>query len=170
MMNEIASRFYPKSKRPLSELSIDELILLNKYILTKLEEILSKPIIRAFRGVKLSHVLILIDAKNKIDNNKAVKTVKKYKLQKVGEVIMNVVGVLNPAKWFQKIVIDPTTNLLLKQVLLTCIDYIGEETYKVYSKRALKNTEDELEHLLKTINNDKKEITLTINQVTEEEI
>ena len=35
MMNEIASKFYPKSKRPLSELSVDELILLNKYILTK---------------------------------------------------------------------------------------------------------------------------------------
>ena len=170
MMNEIASKFYPKSKRPLSELSIDELILLNKYILSKLEEILSKPIIKAFRGVKLSHILLLIETKNNIDKNKVVKTVKKYKLQKVGEAVINIVGILNPAKWFKKLIIDPTTNLLLKQVLLTCIDYIGEETYKVYSKTALKSTEDELEKLIEVINKDKKEITLSINQVTEEEI
>lgn len=170
MMNEIASQFYPKSKRPLSELSLDELILLNKYILTKLEEILSKPILRAFRGIKLSHVLMIIETKNNIDNSKTVKTVKKYKLQKVGEVLINVVGILNPAKWFKKLVIDPTINILLNQVLLTCIDYVGEETYKVYSKTALKKTEDELNNLLEVINKDKKEITLTINQVTEEEI
>ena len=37
MINEIAKEFYPNSKRPLAELSIDELITMNRYLLNKLE-------------------------------------------------------------------------------------------------------------------------------------
>ena len=79
MMNKIASHFYPDSKKPLAELSIEELILLDRYIMDKLELILSKVKINMFKKLKLSTILKLLNLKQNVENNIVVKTTKKYK-------------------------------------------------------------------------------------------
>ena len=51
LMNNIASLYYPESKHPLSELTIKELILLDQYLVEKVDNLLSKFPLKVFKKV-----------------------------------------------------------------------------------------------------------------------
>lgn len=159
LIKDIASKFYPKSKNPVCELSINELIMLDEYIIKKIDTLLSKNGLNLFKNLKLSTIVLLINKKNEIDNTKVVKTVKKYKLQKVFDVALTVLNFINPYIWFKKLVVNPLIGLLVNKICLLCYTIIGEETYNVYSKQAFINDDDELKELLTSIEKDKTQLS-----------
>ena len=76
----IAKKFYPKSKHPLCEISVDELLMLGVYISNRMDEILDHKGLRFLRKIKVSYVLGFYDVKEDISNNEVIKTTKKYKI------------------------------------------------------------------------------------------
>ena len=173
MMVEIASKFYPKSKKPLMELSLHELILLDQYIVKKLDDLLSKKGISLFKNLKLSTIMNLVDKKTTIDNNALVRNAKKFKFKEIYGFALTLINIINPYFWFKKIVINPSINLLLNKVFLVCYSIIGEETYNVYSKQAFVEEDSKLKELLNTIDKQSEKIKkegLLVNQVSEEKI
>ena len=140
LVNNIASKCFPNSKKPLQELSIDESILLAKYVIQRIEEILDKK------------VVTLLTTKKKIDNNAIVKEAKKVsKIAKIGLTIVNTI-----AKPF-KLIGTGTKNLILNKIMLVTFDIIGEETYKIYTKQAMKSMSPEYQEFLKEVEEEIKE-------------
>lgn len=130
----IASRFFPNSKHPVFELSIDELILLANYISLRVDEILSKRGLRVFRKLKISTIVGWTDVKKTIDDNPIIKATKKYKISETLTAAKKVINVINPLWWAKRFISTASMNLLLKKVCLVIMGIIGEETYKIYSK------------------------------------
>lgn len=145
LIRQIASRFYPKSKEPLAELTFEELTLLADYILNKLNRLMDKGPLKVVRKIKLSWVLQLLNMKSSIDKTPVVKTAKKYKLGKIGKAISTTLQFLNPAMWFRKLVYDPCINLISQKIVLVIIETIGQETYHIYSKQAFLDPLEEKE-------------------------
>lgn len=130
----IASRFFPNSKHPVFELSIDELILLANYISLRVDEILSKRGLRIFRKLKISTIVGWTDVKKTIDENPIIKATKKYKISETLTAAKKVINVINPLWWAKRFISTASMNLLLKKLCLVIMGIIGEETYKIYSK------------------------------------
>ena len=91
MASDIARKFFPKAKRPLAELSLDEMLKLSIYISDRINEIVDRPGLRLIKSVKLSTILSL---------SKIVKISKKI-------IIISNINVAN--------------NIILKYSLLSCV-------------------------------------------------
>lgn len=154
MINDIAGQFYPKSKRPLMELSIEEIIMLDRYIIKKVEELFSHRGLSLFKNVKLSTIAKLIETKSTIDNNAVVKTAKRYRLRKIGNVILTGLNLINPYFWVKKLIINPSINLIIKKICITCYAIAGEETYNIYSKQIFMEDDEILKDIVSSINNE----------------
>jgi len=130
---DIAKKFYPKSRYPYLELTLDETLLLNHYITDRLEELLRGRILRLFRGMTLSKLVELNETKNKIENNPIIKTATKYnKVTKAAFAVMNAV---NPVYWGRRFTQDIALQIILVKIGMAMIAITGEETYKIYSKK-----------------------------------
>lgn len=132
--NIVASTYYPNSKYPLYELSIDELIKLLKYLSDRIDGVFSRTILKPFRKMTVSQVFRLLDAKKKIEENKLIKTANKAKPNKIFKAISTVINYANPFYWIKRVVINTTINLTLNKVFLLVIDIVSDETNKAYSK------------------------------------
>lgn len=130
----IARKYYPDSKRPLYELSIDEVLMLTVYISNRLDEILDAKGLRLFRKLKVSQIIGMTEIKEKIEANSIVKATKKYKVLEAISAAKKVINVVNPVYWARKAVIDKSLNFAIKKLCLIIIATCGEETYKIYSK------------------------------------
>ena len=150
LINDIAKVYYPDSKHPLSEISIEELIKLNLYITERIEKIFQNKILKIFKGVKISRLMWLIDTKNKMESNKLVKAAKKMKLQNVLPKVLNALNIFNPAYWGNKITLSSIDYLVVNKVILLLINVVGIETAKVYSKNLFEDT-DEIDEMLESI-------------------
>lgn len=158
---DIASKFYPDSKYPYLELTIDETILLNHYITDRLDELLSGKIFRLFRGMTIRRIVEIYDSKEKIEKNKIVKTAKKHRLGKIASSTMKVINAVNPFYWFRKLTFDKAIDLIILKISLALIAITGEETYKIYSKKVFNkdktittNIEDLYEELRTELENE----------------
>jgi len=143
LMNDIAKTYYPDSKYPLYELSIDEVIILSNYITNRIDNLFEGVILKKIKNVKISTILKIVDMKKKIDQNKIVKAANKTKLPKGIKITMTILNSLNPVYWVKKVMIDGTFNLIVNKIALTIIEVVGEETANVYSKNVFKKTSDE---------------------------
>ncbi len=130
---DIAKKFYPKSKYPYLELTIDETLMLNHYITNRLEELLNGKILRLIRGKTLASLVELNDTKTKIESNPIVKTAKKYK--NVTKTAITILNAVNPVYWFRRLSQETVMNIVLVRIGLSLIAITGEETYKIYSKK-----------------------------------
>jgi hypothetical protein len=130
---DIAKKFFPRSKYPYLELTLDETLMLNHYITDRLEEVLSGRILRLFRGMTLSKLVELNETKNKIENNPIVKTAKKY--NKVTKAAFAVINAVNPVYWGRRITQDIALQIVMVKIGTALIGITGEETYKIYSKK-----------------------------------
>ncbi len=130
---DIASKFYPNSRYPYLELTIDETLKLNHYITDRVEEMLSGKILGLTRGMTLSKIVEMNNTRVKIENNPFVKTAKKF--NKVTQVAVATMNAVNPVYWIRK----GTTALVLPMIMvkigMSIIAITGEETYKIYSKK-----------------------------------
>ncbi|MBQ3253447.1 MAG: hypothetical protein IJA65_02735 [Acholeplasmatales bacterium] len=151
----IATRFYPNSKYPLLEISVDEAILLVGYIQKRIDDILDKRGIRLLKKLKISSIVNLTQKTNQVVDSKlfqvgldiggAVSTIKK------------IVNVVNPAWWFRKVFVDKSMNIILNKLCVIIIAVVGEETYKIYSKKVFNQDveiESNIDQLVSSLDNE----------------
>ncbi|MFA5470498.1 MAG: hypothetical protein WC219_00435 [Acholeplasmataceae bacterium] len=139
---DIAKKFYPKSKYPYLELTVDETLNLAHYITDRVEDLLQGKILRMTRGLTLAKIYELNETKTKIDNNKFVKAARKY--SKVTKAAVAVLNAVNPVYWFRKLTKETALNIIVVRIGLSIIAITGEETYKIYSKKVF-NVEKTIE-------------------------
>lgn len=130
----IARRYFPKSKHPVLELSIDELILLCNYISKRVDEILGHRGLRILRKIKISTIVGLSDTKKIIEDNPIVKATKRYKIYETLAAAKKVINVVNPVWWAKKLITNSVMKIITNKLCLVILGIIGEETYKIYSK------------------------------------
>ena len=135
LTQDISRKFFPKSKRPFAELSVDELLSLAVYISNRVNELLDRPALRMVKKVKLSTILALGDAKVAIEASDLMKVTKKYKVMQIMNSVKGALNVLNPVYWFKKTIMNSTLDFAVNKLCLAIIEIVGEETYKIYSKR-----------------------------------
>ena len=135
LVTDIARKFFPKSKRPLAELTIDEILSLFVYVSERINGILDRPGLRLIKKLKLSTLLALGDAKKVIDDSALMKLTRKYKLKKIFSAVMGVVNIFNPVYWARHLFINTSIDFAINKLCVSVIGIVGEETYKIYSKR-----------------------------------
>ncbi|MCM1130921.1 MAG: hypothetical protein NC325_04405 [Anaeroplasma bactoclasticum] len=129
----IAVRYYPKSNHPFLELSINEITMLTGYITSRVDDILNHRGIRMLRKLKISTIVNLSAKTKDIEESKAFQTTKtiSQNLSKAKYVL----DIINPLKWGRKLIVDRIINMIVDQICLVIISIVGEETYKIYSKK-----------------------------------
>jgi hypothetical protein len=132
LIHDIARVYFPDSKYPIYELSIDELMTLIHYITDRVDSLFKGPILRPLKKIRISYILKVIDTKRKIDENKAVKTASK--LRTPWKVTKTVLNIFNPVYWVRKLMISTTLVAVTNKICGIIIDVVGEETNNVYSK------------------------------------
>ena len=131
-ITEIAKKFYPKSKHPMLELNVSELLVLNRQVTERLEGLFNKPVIRWLRKIKVSQIVGAYDLKKKLDENEP--------LQKILDFGKEASGIMKLFRWNK-----PTTwvgfglgkllDLVASKICLAAISFASEESYKIYSKK-----------------------------------
>lgn len=146
LIHDIAQVYFPESKYPIYELSIDELMTLIHYITDRVDSLFKGPILKPLKRIRISYILKIIDTKKKIDENKAVKTASKLKTP--WKAAISVLNMFNPVYWVRKLMISTTLVAVTNKIFGIVIDVVGEETNKVYSKSVFnieRNTHLEIE-------------------------
>lgn len=141
LANNISSIFYPNSKHPIAELSAEELIKLDYYIMARIEKELDKPILRRLKKLRISAVLNTVDAVKQVNDNKIVKQAKKMKIGGIGAVISNALNVFNFGYYGKKlggVIAMKGLNSLIDNIFTI----IGEEVFKIYSKNIFVSDEE----------------------------
>ena len=157
----IASSFYPNSKYPYAELSIDETIELFSYIHVRLEQMFDKKVLKLFKKLKISTIIeASLNTKNVVDS-KAFKAAKE--VSDKAKIVKSIINVINPFNYIKRFTVNLGINAALNAILTSTIGIVGEEAYKIYSKKVLNlesnidtgNDEilDELENELTNIKN-----------------
>jgi len=135
LVEEISKYFFPESKYPMLELSVNELLNLNHYITDRIDKLLDKPIIKNTKNMQVTKIMQMYDKKKLVDENRLVKAAKKYKVGKAFKYGSMAVNAVNPVYWFRKVVINTSVNVMTRKVCIVIIGIVGEETTKVYSKK-----------------------------------
>lgn len=130
----IAKKFFPESKHPLYELSINEVLMLGTYVSKRLDEVLDFKGLRILRKLKITNIVGFTEVKEKIESNSIVKATKKYKVMEALSATKKVINIVNPVYWARKFFINTTINMVIKKLCIVMIGVVGEETYKIYSK------------------------------------
>jgi hypothetical protein len=132
---DISKKFYPRSKYPYLELTLDETLALNHYITDRIDTMFQSRLLKLTRGTTLRRIVELGDVKETIDNTKIMKTAKKYKVAEIASVTVKTLNAVNPVYWIRKGVKDVGTSVILSKLGLSIIAITGEETYRIYSKK-----------------------------------
>ncbi|AOF54816.1 putative effector [Maize bushy stunt phytoplasma] len=146
---EISSQFYPSSKYPYLELTIDESLILIFYINQRVDKVFQNKILIMFRKMTLKRIFVIremVVKKNMIQ--------KYQKVAKVTNTFNNIRNFFNPFHWFKKIIFDKPLGLIYHQIGVSLIAITGEEVYKIYSKKIFETEEDlekDLQKVLDTI-------------------
>ena len=156
----ISTRYYPNSKYPMLELSIDELILLLGYIEKRLDEILDKRILRLVKRAKISTIYDISVKSSRVVQSKTYEVSKN--VTKGVNTAKKVLNIINPAWWFRKTIMDTALDKILDKLYLVLIAIVGEETYKIYSKKFLNDesldfSSDGVDEIVNSIEDDLKE-------------
>jgi len=153
LIEEISKYFFPESKYPMLELSVNEFITLNHYVTDRIDQMLNKPLLKNTKNVRVTKFVQMYDKKKSIERNKVVKSLKKYKVDKAAKYASMAVNAVNPVYWFRKAVIKTSVDAMTKKISVVIIGIVGEETVKVYSKKLF---DKELE--IDVVNEDIKQI------------
>lgn len=135
LMNEIARYYFPESKYPMYELSIQEILDLTRYITERIEGLVNGKFVRRFKNYRVSTIINIINKKKALDNSKLMKLSKKLQISKFYSFSRAVLNYANPIYWFRKFAIKPSTTLLTKEVCKYVIQIFGEETNTIYGKK-----------------------------------
>ncbi|MGA0448030.1 MAG: hypothetical protein ACLTFB_01505 [Candidatus Phytoplasma pyri] len=143
---EIVVGFYPNSPYPYFELTIEESLLLFKYINKRLDKLFENRILKIFRHMTLRKIFVL----KKMFIEKSI--IKRYKkTQKKITVFSNVINLVNPFYWFKKLVLEQSMQIIFSKLGESIIIIFGEEMYKIYSKKMFSYQEKSEEDLTKLL-------------------
>lgn len=145
LSNQIAGYYYPNSKYPLYELTIEEILTLLIYVSERVDKILEKSIYRPFRKLSISQIVKIMETRKNSENSKVVKVAEKsLTASKAGMMVLNYA---NPYYWLKKIVFGGASTYTTNKIALVIIDVVADEINKLYSKRIF-NTEDNFNSLI----------------------
>ena len=122
-INQIATLYYPTSKYPLYELTIEEMILFLHYLSNRIDEVFDHPILKPFKKISVSKIFEIIDTKKRIDENKIVKATKKAHVGKIKSFLIDAVKIINHI------------SFATRKISLIIIDIVADESNKTYSKK-----------------------------------
>ncbi len=135
LIEEISRYFFPNSKYPMLELSVNELLELNHYITNRIDEILETPILKNAKKTRVITIVNMYEKKRAIEESKLAKAAKKYRFGKVLKYGAMALNVVNPVYWFRKLVLSTSIDAITRKLCVTIISIVGEETANVYSKK-----------------------------------
>jgi hypothetical protein len=135
LMDEISHYYFPNSKYPMLELSVNEIITLNQYITERMDQILNQPLLKNTRNIRITKIVQAYELKKSLDEKKIIKAAKSKPVKKTMKVALTALNIMNPAYWFRKLVINTSMDFVTKKICLMIIGVVGEETSKVYSKK-----------------------------------
>ncbi|WAN63617.1 hypothetical protein RS022_08180 [Candidatus Phytoplasma rubi] len=150
---EVSSTFYPESDFPYLELNIKESLALIHYVHDRLDSLFNKKIIFYFKKMTLRQIFVL---KQKLVDQKYVH--KYRKTRKIYNVFSNTLNLLNPFHWVKITFMKIFYNKIIVKIGCSIITIMGEEIYKVYSKKIFEtqNIDDILKELEQEIKNTNK--------------
>ena len=163
---DIATKFFPKSKYPAAELTIDEILELLIYVSNRVNEIVDRPALRMVKKLKLSTIISLGDAKKIIEDSPLMKITKKYKIKQALGKVFGFLNILNPVYWVRRLAFNTTLDIAVNKLCLSVIGIVGEEVYKIYSKRVFNEEriiDTKVDELLASMEKD-------LENVTDEEV
>lgn len=143
LMQEISHHYFPDSKYPMYELSIQEIIDLTFYVTKRVEKIVDGKFLRLFKNARISTIINILEKKKALDNSKLMKLSRKLHISKLYSASRTILNYANPIYWFRKLTIKPSVTLLTKEVCKMIIEIVGEETNKIYSKKLFASPDDE---------------------------
>lgn len=132
---DIAKKFYPRSKYPYLELTIDETLDLNHYITDRIDSLFQNKILKLTRGITLRKIVEIGEVKATIEDIKIVKAAKKFGISEIAKTTSKALHAVNPAYWIRKGTTDIAVNVISNKLGMMIIAITGEETYKIYSKK-----------------------------------
>ncbi len=132
---DIASKFYPNSKTPHLELTLDETIKLNHYITDRVDQLTNHRLLKLFRKYTLSYIYDVTTKTKKVKESKVLKAAEKYGIDEIYKASMTAINVVNPVYWLRRLANEQVLERILVQIGLAIISITGEETYKIYSKK-----------------------------------
>lgn len=131
-INEVSSQCYPDKKFPLYELSINEILGGIMILHGKLNKFINHPLCNNLKNVHVSTILSIEENIAKpvmtIYNKKIVRFL--YKSYKIFRTITNFV---NPIFYIKKIMSKTIFKKGKKDIVLICLDFIGNCTYEIYT-------------------------------------
>jgi|LGVF01.2.fsa_nt_gb hypothetical protein len=164
LVEEISRYFFPSSKYPMYELSVNELIELNHYITNRIDEILEVPILKNAKKARIITIVNMYEKKKALQDSKIARAAKKLKLGKVAKYGGMALNAVNPVYWFRKLVLSTSIDAMTRKLCVAIIGVVGEETSKVYSKKLFDKdielglVEENMESLLSEGDDDSEEV------------
>ena len=137
---DIASKFYPESKTPHLELTLDETLKLNHYITDRIDTLTQHKLLRLFRKYTLSYIYDVTTKTKKVKDNKLLKLAEKYGVNEIYKASITTINAVNPIYWLRRLANEQVLERILVQIGLAIISITGEETYKIYSKKVFNET------------------------------
>ena len=138
---DISRKFYPESKTPYLELTLDETLLLNHYITDRVDHMTKHPLLKLFRRYTLSSLYDITTTTKKVKESKVVKKAKEFGVDEVLNASMSAINVMNPVYWIRRFTNDQIIDRILVKIGSAMIAIVGEETYKIYSKKVFQKDE-----------------------------
>lgn len=163
----IASSFYPDSKYPLLEITLDEAIDLIGYVQKRLDDIFDKKLIKLLKKFKISDIVSMSLSTQTVMDSKAFKVTQSISAK--ASKVKKVIDIINPVNWFRRLVVDNAIKIVTNKLFLVTLGIVGEEAYKIYSKSVLKvetSIDSNVDEIVDSISDDIREIA---NQEDEEE-
>ncbi len=131
---EIAKSYFPQSKYPKYELTIEETLELNIHISKRLLEELKKKRYKLFRELRISQILYLNNTKKNIMEKDFIARLNKYKIVDIVRSGWMIYNIANPVYWVKKITLRASMEATLRSFGVLIINIVGEEVTSVYSK------------------------------------
>ena len=138
---DISRKFYPESKTPYLELTLDETLLLNHYITDRVDHMTKHPLLKLFRRYTLSSLYDITTTTKKVKESKVVKKAKEFGVDEVLKASMSAINVMNPVYWIRRFTNEQIIDRILVKIGTAMIAIVGEETYKIYSKKVFQKDE-----------------------------
>lgn len=135
LIEEISRYFFRDSKYPMLELSVHELIDLNRYISDRIDALLNVPVLKNAKNIRIIQIVKMYERKKYLEESRVAKAAKKYKFGKVLKYGGMALNAVNPVYWFRKLVINTSIEAMTRKVCVVVLGVVGEETTKVYSKK-----------------------------------
>ena len=130
-IQEVSRLCYPSKKNPMYELSINDMLYGLLIIQKKLKRFVNHPLCKDIKDIHISKILSLEDIFKKPIS---IITNKKFKIAyKIFNILKGIINLFNPIFYIRKIMQFTILKQGKKDILLICLDFVGNSTYEIYN-------------------------------------